>query len=133
MGKGQVVDFHGQRLVVGDDITYSRPQDAQFMIDMLWAAEMGTTDSPKVRVRKGDRKAVYEKGPHTIAIPDAQWALSAFTAIHELAHAITWRRNPSVAGHGPEFARIYADLVYRYLDPTAGLMLSDGFRAEGLL
>lgn len=78
----------------------------------------------KVRQRKSDRVAHYDRSAATIALHEPQrgtgWALRELVVLHELAHHVTpW----TAAAHGPEFAANLIALVTETVGPEVGLLL----------
>ncbi len=81
----------------------------------------------------------FAGGGHlVIQIPKAKWAMCEAVVLHEIAHGlaeIQWRKSPAhkkTAWHGPEFAKIYADLVQHYIGVEAGRELKKQYRANGV-
>ncbi|MFC9434761.1 TIGR04338 family metallohydrolase [Nocardia sp. NPDC057030] len=75
-----------------------------------------------VRARRGARAhGHYEPATATIAISmhDPR-AVRELLLLHELAHHL---QPPRSSGHGPEFCRVYSDLIHHAMSPqTAGLL-----------
>ncbi len=116
---GQFFDLpNGQRL-------FGRVEDIERYLDALWemswVREFGV-ERPRLRTRKGDRKAVYHSRDHTIAIPESDWALTEMVVLHEVAHSLT-----KGDGHGPHFRRVYAFLTSRAMHPVMGMLLNYHF------
>ncbi len=54
--------------------------------------------------------------------------VAKWLVLHEVAHVVAWENEP--AGHGPEFAGTYLELVYRHLGVDAARKLRDQFDAH---
>lgn len=126
---GSVVMF-GQHFELPDSgqRRFARVEDITRYLDALWQmpwVREYEIPQPQVRVRKGQAKAVYEGRRHTIAIPEAKWALTEMVVLHEVAHSLT-----RGDGHGERFRRVYADLASRAIDPVLGIMLNYHFDQE---
>lgn len=107
---------------------FGRVEDAERYLDALWQmswVQEYQISKPALRVRRGDRKAHYERRSHTIAVPAADWALNEMVVLHEVAHALT----PG-DGHGQRFRRVLADLTSRAIDPVVGILLNYYFDLE---
>lgn len=81
-----------------------------------------------VLVRSGrGQSAIATPGPFTIALPRAM--RTDRTMLHELCHFATpWRH----ASHGPEFARIYLQLVRRFIGARSARSLRGAFQIFGV-
>lgn len=62
---------------------------------------------------RGRRRGVTQNGGQRIVLP--VWARQPYYVLHEAAHAVIDRSRrfgtPAVAHHGPEYARVYLDLL----------------------
>lgn len=56
-----------------------------------------------------------------------RWSRSRLVILHEVAHCVQPR---GTASHGPEFARLYLDLVRRWIGPEEAARLREGMRRE---
>ncbi len=82
---------------------------------------------PRVTDGRRCRSALWDNG--TIKLP--RWSRFEVVVLHECAHGIAQYINPSAASHGPLYARVFLDLLTRYLKlPKAELGKS--MRAAGL-
>ncbi|MFF3228875.1 TIGR04338 family metallohydrolase [Nocardia suismassiliense] len=74
-----------------------------------------------IRARKGHTAAHYEPDTHTIAIPMQRPSeVRELLLLHELAHHL---QPPVSVAHGPQFCRVYCDLVRRVLGPEPAWLL----------
>ncbi len=89
----------------------------QQLLCEVWG-EYLSSDAPLVTDGRGRRSACYAAEPHQVRLPRATRAL--FVVLHEAAHGILHQAAPEAAHHGPEFARLYLNLLHRY----AGIELS---------
>lgn len=73
----------------------------------------------RVRARKGDRAAHYERATGVIAVcPEGRrWAMRELVVLHELAHHV------SPGGHGPEFVSAFIDLMTVVMGAEVGLAM----------
>ena len=73
-------------------------------------------DSPAPRVTDGRarRTACYVYDDHEIRLP--RWSRTTMIVLHEVAHGVLWATQPTAAGHGPEYARLYLEMLARYAD-----------------
>jgi hypothetical protein len=62
---------------------------------------------PSIGDGRSRRRAAYRRFSHHILLP--RWARTTRTVLHEVAHAIA-----DGDGHGPIYARVFADLLVRY-------------------
>ncbi|MBY4570037.1 hypothetical protein ACN95_08390 [Gordonia sihwensis] len=86
----------------------------------------------RVRTRRGERAAHYERATATIAVPDSaggRWALRELVVLHELAHHLDEVGAPA---HGPAFVGALIGLVERVLGPEAALVYRVVFGDSGL-
>lgn len=70
--------------------------------------------------------------PTGISMP--RWSRQTPIVLHEVAHTLTFRhfRWGKVAGHGPEFVRLYIELLVRYMDEAGRVSLCRDARIAGL-
>lgn len=122
---------NGEFVVVEPDRKFGRVVDVERYLVALWASLALSGRPPSVRLRRGTTKAHWEAATDVIAMPDAPWALREVVVLHEVAHALVWRRD-QITGHGPVFCREYAHLVGR-VNPSIGLILTDAFHSSELL
>lgn len=83
-----------------------------------------------VRDGRGRRSAAGQNCGHFGVIKLPRWARNPLVVLHEVAHAVQPRRT---AAHGPEFARIYLDLVRRWIGPRTAVRLNTAMRRERVL
>ncbi len=69
-------------------------------------------EAPRVADGRGRSSACYKPGIHVICIP--VWARKHSIVLHECAHGLVDKIEPELAWHGPEFARVYAQLLAHY-------------------
>ena len=63
-------------------------------------------------IKDGRRNRNASAGAYIIKLP--RWSRFGPVVLHEMAHVILNQKAPSVAGHGPEFMRLYLDLLAKY-------------------
>jgi len=88
-----------------------------------WRGVHPDIETVRVKDGRGRRSAAAWHQAREIALP--RHARSELTILHELAHLVT---PPTFAGHGPEFAATYLDLVGRFMPPPAAEDLRTAFR-----
>lgn len=64
---------------------------------------------PKPVLKDGRGCRIARGGMGAITLP--RWARSVTVTLHEVAHSITSRRHPGTAWHGPEWMRVFVDLL----------------------
>ena len=87
--------------------------ECQEMVSRVWHDHLEAS-SPRVTDGRSRRTACYVYEDHEIRLP--RWSRTAMVVLHEAAHAILWAVLPETAGHGPEYARLYLDMLERYAD-----------------
>lgn len=92
-------------------------------------ATFGFAGPVGLRHRKGAAKAHYQHHDAVIAVHvgDDDWALRELVVLHEIAHHLA-----GVAGHGPEFTAVFAELVRLIIGEQAGLALRLLFHQENV-
>ena len=90
----------------------------------------------RLRTRRGDRAAHYERDDAVIAVPDSAggaWALRELVILHELAHHLddALITDMEAAAHGPGFVESLIDLVGLVLGPEAGFVYRGVFTDSG--
>lgn len=83
-----------------------------------------------VRRRKGARRAHYELGRATIALPDSRdgrWSMRELIVLHELSHHLTEAGN----GHGRLFRQTMVDLASIVIGPEAAFLLTVSYSDTG--
>ncbi len=128
------VAFHGTMLTPEPDRKFGQVADIERYLQWVRGHPWGASDVPlpAVRTRRGDAKATWQ-APGTIAVPDAAWARRELVVLHEYAHHIVWHRSGAVdTNHGPQFCRMFAELVRAAVGPATGLLLTDAFYRSGL-
>jgi hypothetical protein len=92
---------------------------------MLRAWERYTSNGsrvPTIKDGRGRRRPCYRYDDHSIRLP--KHARRPSQVLHETAHAIVRRKlGETVASHGPEFMRLYMDLLERFAGASPGLMV----------
>jgi len=93
--------------------------EMQRLADDVWRSVRGAT-GPALVFKWRRRRATRSRGGNGV-IEMRQDSYSGESIIHEVAHALHW--TPSTwlhhAGHGPEWARIMADLMIEHSPLTA--------------
>ena len=91
--------------------------DCQQLVARVWHDYL-EAPPPLVTDGRARRTACYVYDDHEIRLP--RWSRTEMVVLHETAHAILWAALPSAAGHGPEYARLYLDLLdyYAGVDPA---------------
>ncbi|MBF4999144.1 TIGR04338 family metallohydrolase [Nocardia sp. BSTN01] len=74
----------------------------------------------RVRARRGSRYAHYEPATATIAVPLREHAVRELLVLHELAHHLQPR---PAAGHGPEFCRVFCEVLDTVVGAEAGWLM----------
>lgn len=129
--QGGTTDFYGSMLTLPEVRKFGNLESVKSYVDKVYHF-MGYTNPPKVRRRRGDKKAHYELTTHTIAIPDHRgsrhsWAMDECTVLHEVAHALT-----PFHGHDEHFCSQLVHLYNKIIGPEAGLLLAAAFDARGI-
>ncbi|NKB86703.1 MAG: hypothetical protein GKS06_00580 [Acidobacteria bacterium] len=90
--------------------------ECQQLVARVWNDHLDAP-APHVTDGRSRRTACYVYDDHQIRLP--RWSRSLMVVLHETAHAHLWAALPNAAGHGPEYARLYLDLLERYagVDP----------------
>lgn len=92
-----------------------------------WTGRFGRT-TLEVLDGRGRRKAGGWSGWRPgITLP--RWSRTRPIVLHEIAHAV---QPPGTAAHGPEFCRLYLDLVGRWIGPEAAATLRQSMRQGGV-
>ena len=76
----------------------------------------GTLHIPTVKDGRGRRSACYMIEDHSVRFP--QWSRQPAMVAHEVAHAIIefrTRCTQKLSWHGPEFVRVYCELLVAFL------------------
>lgn len=85
--------------------------DLAFAYPIMYSAWDGR--APQVKDGRGRRRACYDPAEHTISLP--VWSRKISVVCHEAAHAVVrnmiTKDRQLVAWHGPEFARVYLDMM----------------------
>lgn len=82
-------------------------RQCEIMINRVWADYRPTETPPRVADGRGCSNA--KGGRWRITLP--RWARTVPIVLHELAHPLTRSDLPA---HGPEFVRLFIDLLVRY-------------------
>lgn len=131
-----VVEVFGSRLPVPSEIRFGSLQAVRIYYDAL-ADELGI-GAPRVRVRRGTKKAHYEPWSATVALPpgtharESDWAMREIIVLHEFAHHLHAARGNRGESHGAEYASVYLEVVDLRMGMTAGLMLREAFANAGV-
>lgn len=90
------------------------------------------------KARGGLREIVRGEVIKVVSIKLPPWARNSFVMLHELAHACTMLRHETalrhenVAAHGPEYCKIYLELVAHYLGQEYAEKLECQFRVHNV-
>lgn len=95
----------------------------QEMVTRVWQDHLEASP-PRVTDGRSRRTACYVYEDHEIRLP--RWSRTAMVVLHETAHAIMWAVLPGTAGHGPEYARLYLEVLERYADVDPEIALWRG-------
>jgi putative metallohydrolase (TIGR04338 family) len=90
-----------------------------------WQARFPRVREIRVTDGRGRRHAGAFVESRRIALP--KWARNERVLLHEVAHHATPR---DAAAHGPEYARIYVDLVHAFMGERAARRLLAAFEAH---
>lgn len=91
------------------------------VLALNWVHAKWGGDPVRVRERRGQRFAHYERDTKTIAVAPrlgGDWGMRELVILHELAHHLC-----PASGHGPVFAELFLDLVTQVIGFEAGLLL----------
>lgn len=95
----------------------------------LWyKARLG--DQPIEVSKGGDDELAARGGLFFISIPPIH--RRKMVVLHEVAHAIYWRPTSRAQDHGPNFCRIYLELVAKFMGKESAIELQRLFRAKGV-
>ena len=83
----------------------------QELVRTVWGDHL-RSEAPLVTDGRGRRRACYTLPSHQIRLP--RWSRTTLVVLHETAHGILCKTEARIAHHGPEFARLYLNLLYRY-------------------
>ena len=94
----------------GEELTLAGCQE---LVRRVWGAHL-RSDAPLVTDGRARRRACYAPHNHQIRLP--RWSRTSLVVLHETAHAILYASEAANAHahHGPEFARLYLNLLYHY-------------------
>jgi len=98
--------FHTQRCRIPDEMPLAA---CALLVHRVWADYHPGWTPPRVTPGHLARKATGSRS--RINLP--RWARQVPVALHELAHGLTPGRT-HLAAHGPEFIRLYIELLVRY-------------------
>lgn len=121
LATGGRVEVAGSTLILPVERRFGNLDNVRDYVERLHILYGEGMPLPQVRERRGQRRAHYESGSHTIAIPVRDtWAMREVVVLHEYAHALTWRDDPLDPGHGPVFQDLLESLLAEVIGPEAG-------------
>jgi putative metallohydrolase (TIGR04338 family) len=143
LDRGGQVDFFGSRIDVPMQRRFGDIASVRAYVDRVLALPAVRSRYPsagpvQVRERSGQRRAHYEPGTATIAVPMRDlWGGREAVVLHELAHHLACSVGvpASAAGrrwHGAEFQSAMCELVTEVLGAQAALLLRAGYDAAGV-
>jgi hypothetical protein len=101
---------------------YSNPlttDDCKLLIDRV--ARSYKIPVPEVLITRADSgKSYYRHGTHSVHL--AGWGHTYGTVLHEIAHAIANKTLPEDGGHGPNYVKVYCELMSRMFELPLGSM-----------
>ena len=106
--------------------------EAEAFVNMVLATSWWQSQPnhlPKLRITAGAKHGLANRAKAHIALPP--FARSQLICLHELAHILT-PVTADVAGHGPEFARAYIDLVNEFMRDDCARRLRAVFDLGGV-
>ncbi|OBA43700.1 hypothetical protein A5780_03915 [Nocardia sp. 852002-20019_SCH5090214] len=122
---GRTVELFGSQISVPIERRMGTVESVNAYLDAVLAMPSIRTRYPhaavplRVRARRGSRYAHYEPATATIAVPLRERAVRELLVLHELAHHL----QPRPAGHGPEFCRVFCDLLDTVVGAEAGWLM----------
>jgi putative metallohydrolase (TIGR04338 family) len=143
LDRGGTVDFFGSRIDVPVQRRFGDLASVQAYVDAVLALDAVASAYPvagpvRVRERSGQRRAHYEPGSATIALPlRTLWAGRESVVLHEVAHHLACsagvpRDATGQRWHGGEFQAAMCALVTAVLGEQAALLLRAGYDAAGV-
>lgn len=143
LDRGGQVDFFGSRIDVPMQRRFGDIAAVRAYVDRVLELPAVRTGYPsagpvQVRERSGQRRAHYEPGTATIAVPMRDlWGGREAVVLHELAHHLACSVGvpASASGrrwHGAEFQSAMCELVTEVLGAQAALLLRAGYDAAGV-
>lgn len=129
---GSKIDFYGSTLCVPVERKFASIESVETYVRAVcslgWVQERFGSFAktpPRVRPRRGQKFAHYERFNNMIAMPphleagSHSWAMRELVVLHELAHHFT----PSGEHHGTRFCLNLMDLWGGVIDPTVKLLM----------
>ena len=98
----RLYDWEGDTVPQGPTLSL---EDCQHIVDQVWADYHDESDPPAVVDGRGRRNAGGSR--YKISLP--VWARNLRTVLHEVSHSIVG--SYKVAPHGPEYLRLFIDLL----------------------
>lgn len=127
---GGTYEFYGSKLTLPQEARFASLDSIAAYIDRVYSHLELPGAQPKIRQRKGEAKAHYERFTQTIAVPmRSGWACREIVVLHELAHHLTWAERES---HGPLFCSCLVFLITHCIGYEAGLILSAEYGERGI-
>ncbi|WP_030516680.1 TIGR04338 family metallohydrolase [Nocardia sp. NRRL WC-3656] len=122
---GRTVELFGSQISVPIERRMGTVESVNAYLDAVLALPSIRVRYPhaavpvRVRARRGSRYAHYEPATATIAVPLRERAVRELLVLHELAHHL----RPRPAGHGPEFCRVFCDVLDTVVGAEAGWLM----------
>ena len=103
-------------------------KDVQAYVSKVYKDAWFKNRYPKARIPKIEKGKYGNNGystGNTIGFPEKT---TNSNILHEIAHQLS----PNDAGHGPKFARIYVDLVWKYMGQESAELLRKSFEEHNV-
>lgn len=130
LSNGGAVHAYGSTFTLPEERKFGTIENVQTYVNKVYEF-LGKANPPEVRARRGETQAHYEHYTHRIAVPEHRgsqhsWAMREVVVLHEIAHSL------APAGHGPEWAGTFIDLVARVIGEEAGFLLRAAMSKRGV-
>lgn len=128
LDRGGIYNFYGSVLDVAPDRKFVSLAEIRFYLNTAWGQVGMLGVPPNVRERLGNAKATYRPITNMISLPAESWSMREMTLLHELSHAIVWKKfEPTVASHGQEWRNVFVYVTETLISREAALILRSGF------